>query len=91
MYMSFILITGGDEIPLYSLKKGSIEKCKLKENIYCFIIVLQSCMWLNINFWYEKYESIVMSVIILHREVGCWEVPQGKSTYSFSQREDTSS
>jgi hypothetical protein len=41
-YITDIHITGGDEIQLHSSKKASIENMKLKVNMFCYIIVLQS-------------------------------------------------
>jgi hypothetical protein len=33
MYVTYIVITGGEEIPLFSLKKGIIENMKLNVKV----------------------------------------------------------
>jgi hypothetical protein len=67
MYITYILIIGGDEIQLFSLKRPSIETMKLKLNIYSYITVLQICTWPNVYFLSKKYESFMMLVIVLYR------------------------
>jgi hypothetical protein len=56
MYITYIIITGVDDIELFSLKRTSIENSKLKLNIYCYISVVKFHVAERL-FLLEKYDA----------------------------------